>query len=477
MEKFEKLLGRDSPLLPSIRERGFEEPSEIQEKSIPEILKGRDVIAGASTGSGKTLAFASGLIRNVSAGNGLQGLILTPTRELAEQVAKELTYFSKELDLYVIPVFGGVGINPQIKQLTKAEIVVATPGRMLDHIERNSINLGKINTIVLDEADRMLDMGFRDDVRKILNKCPRERQTLLFSATISQDVIHLAKDYMKNPVEVSAEPNVDPKKLAQVYYDVRDNLKFSLLKHLLEKEKSDLIIVFCNTRKNVDFLVNNLRHLGIETLPIHGGITQDKRSKTMENFHSKKTSVLIATDVAARGLHIEGISHVYNYDAPLDKKDYIHRIGRTARAGKEGKVINIISMRDYENFNNLRPKELGIVKEETPHVETVMINWIPGRSRGGNSPQRFGAGGPRSNSRGRDSGRSSGRSSSGRSYGGSSREGGRSSGRSSSGRSSGGSPHRRSFREDGSRDAGRGRSHSFVKSKKSFGKKRVGGRY
>tara|TARA_Y100000310_G_scaffold167136_1_gene166891 strand:+ start:2665 stop:4410 length:1746 start_codon:yes stop_codon:yes gene_type:complete len=441
--KFEELLDKDSPLLAVISERGFEEATEIQEKSIPVILDGKDVIAGAATGSGKTLAFAAGIVKNVKAGKGLQAMVLTPTRELAEQVGKELKDFSKELDLGVAIVYGGVGINPQIKKLESAEVVVATPGRMLDHMGRGSISLGDINTIVLDEADRMLDMGFRDDVKQIIAECPRERQVLLFSATISADIMHLSSGFMKGAVEVSAEDKVDPTKLLQVYYDVRDNMKFSVLKHLLENEKSHLVIVFCNTRNNVDFIVNNLRALDINASPIHGGITQDKRSKTLAHFKSEsKTNILVATDVAARGLHIEGITHVYNYDAPDDPKEYIHRIGRTARAGAEGKVINIISMRDYENFNGLRPKELGIKQEETPYVEMVPIKWIPGRQRGNQRHERFGVGGP---SRGGRGGSSSGRGS----RGGSSRGGGGSYGGSRGGSSRG--------RDGGSRDSGRGR--------------------
>ena len=213
MKEFERLLGSDNPLLNCIKFKGFAVPTEIQEKSIPPILKERDVIAGASTGSGKTFAFAVGLIKNARKNFGVQGLVLTPTRELAEQVANELSFFSKHKDLKIISVYGGVSITKQMKEITRADIVVGTPGRMLDHISRNSINLKLINTLVLDEADRMLDMGFRDDVTKIISNCPKKRQTLLFSATISQDVVFLAQKYMERPIEISAEPQVDPKKL------------------------------------------------------------------------------------------------------------------------------------------------------------------------------------------------------------------------------------------------------------------------
>ena len=352
MEAFEKILGPDNPLLNSIKFRGFTVPTEIQEKSIPAILKARDVIAGASTGSGKTFAFAVGLIKNVKKNFGIQGLVLTPTRELAEQVANELSDFSKYKSLEIVSVYGGVSITKQMKDLTSADIVVGTPGRILDHISRNSINFKFVNTLVLDEADRMLDMGFKDDVTKIIANCPKKRQTLLFSATITQDIVFLAQKYMEKPIEISAEPQVDPKKLEQVFYDVPDNMKFSLLKHLLENEKSKLVLIFCNTRRNVEFIANNLMRLGIESAGLHGGFSQDKRNKILEQFHSKKVHVLIATDVAARGLDIKGVSHIYNYDSPPTENEYTHRIGRTARAGEEGKVINILASRDYENFNN-----------------------------------------------------------------------------------------------------------------------------
>ncbi len=393
MEQFTKLLGQDNPLLKSIKSKGFEIPTEIQEKSIPEILKGKDVIAGAMTGSGKTLAFAAGLINNAKKDRGIQGLILTPTRELAEQVSNELSNFSEDKDLKVIPIYGGVSIINQIKRLPSAEIVVGTPGRILDHMDRNSINLSFVNTLVLDEADRMLDMGFRDDVQKIISYCPEKRQTLLFSATISNDVSRLAQKYMKKPIEILATPQVDPRKLEQVYHDVDSKLKYSLLKYLLENEKSKLVMIFCKTRRNVDFVANNLKLMGVESLSIHGGFSQDKRTKILKSFHSKEVHVLVATDVAARGLDIEGVSHVYNYDIPDNKDDYIHRIGRTARAGKQGKVINILSSRDYENFRNLTSGDIKIRRINTPFVKRVIIKWIPkqrtSRYSRENKPRRY----------------------------------------------------------------------------------------
>lgn len=378
MKSFEKILGKGNPILKTIQERGFEAPSEIQEKSIPSILEGKDVIAGASTGSGKTLAFGAGLIQNVERRKGIQGLVLTPTRELAEQITKEITDFSKHKNLNILSVYGGVSIQNQLRKIGATEIVVGTPGRILDHLERHSLNFENLNTLVLDEADRMLDMGFIDDVKRIINECPNKRQTLLFSATISPNIARLVEKYMKNPVEISAKPHVDPLKLSQVYYDVDDNIKYSLLVHLLQNEKSKLVMIFCNTRKNVDFVSKNLRFTGLNAVPIHGGFSQEKRNGVLEQFKNSKTLIMVATDVAARGIDVKGISHVYNFDTPKTPSEYTHRIGRTARAGKAGKVINLIASRDYKNFSEIiNCGEFNIKNEETPQVERVRIRWMP----------------------------------------------------------------------------------------------------
>ena len=404
-----KKLGLSPNVIKVLEEEKFEKPTEIQELTIPLVLDGKDIIARASTGSGKTLAFGSTILQNTKKDFGIQALILTPTRELAEQDSKALKKFSKYKPLEIISVYGGVSINPQIKNLEYADIVVGTPGRILDHLSRRTIDLKCVKTLVLDEADRMLDMGFIKDVEKIISQCPKNRQTLLFSATISEDIVRLSKRYMTNQMEISAEEYVDEAKLIQIYYDTDDNLKYSVLKHLLQNEESKLVMVFCNTRRNVDFVANNLKAMGVEALAIHGGFSQEKRNTIMNKFHSQKCHVLICTDVAARGLDIKGVSHIYNYDIPKEAKEYIHRIGRTARAGKEGKVINIVSRRDYDNFSSvLKDDSLKITCEKTPFVERTMIKWIPER-------------------RGRD-GRFSSRTSGGRSRGFSSRSdsGGRS---------------------------------------------------
>lgn len=419
MERFRKL-GIIEPILKSIEEQKFEHPSEIQEKAIPLIIEGKDVIAGASTGSGKTLVFAAGIIKIAERGKGIQSLVLTPTRELAEQVSSTIAKFSKNKHLEIIPVYGGVSIEPQIRQLKSADVVVGTPGRILDHLNRGTIKFTHLKILVLDEADRMLDMGFQRDVEKIIRACPTKRQTLLFSATISDDISRLAGRYMKSPVEVSAEAYVDASKLTQIYYDAGEGQKFALLVHFLKNEKSGLVMVFCNTQRNTDFIARNLSKNGIDALAIHGGHSQSKRSHTMERFNLQKFSVLVCTDVASRGLDIKGVSHVYNYDIPKEAKEYIHRIGRTARAGKEGKVINIIGRRDYENFRNIRANgELNIEKGELPEVESVLISKErDSESYGGRGS--YGGGGSRgSYGRGRESyggRRESGRGESGRSY-------------------------------------------------------------
>jgi len=379
MKQFKKL-GIADYILKALQDEKFEKPTEIQEKSIFLILSGKDVVAESATGSGKTLAFGSGIIQNSIKEKGIQALILTPTRELAEQDARALKKFSKYKQLEIIPIYGGVSINPQIFALRRADVVIGTPGRIIDHLQRGTLRLENLKILVLDEADRMLDMGFIEDVEKIIRICPRKRQTLLFSATISDDIYHLARKYMNHPIKVSAESYVDPKKLTQVYYDVNRDLKFSLLVHLLKHEKAGLVMVFCNTRETTDFVVNNLISNGIDAQAIHGGFSQEKRNKAMFQFHSQKTKVLVCTDVASRGLDIQGVSHIYNYDIPNESKQYIHRIGRTARAGKEGKAINLLSREDHENFRRiLRDHDVQIKKEHLPAIEKANITYIKRR--------------------------------------------------------------------------------------------------
>lgn len=375
MEKFRNLKLSEN-LLKAIKDLNFTEPSEIQEKTIPLVMEGKDVIGSSSTGSGKTLAFGAGIIEKIKHGKGIQALILAPTRELAEQVTKHLRVFSRYYSLVVAEIYGGVSMQPQVQALHRSEIIVATPGRMLDHMKRGNVNLSSVKFLVLDEADKMLEMGFIEDVQKIINECPKERQTLLFSATISKDIEHIAKRYMKSPVYVEVTSYVDSSKLKQVYYDVPQNLKFSLLVHLLGKEREGLVMVFCNTRRNTDLVAKNLKRHNIHSLAIHGGLTQNKRNAIMKDFHSRKALILVCTDVAARGLDIKNLSHVYNYDISKNSKEYIHRIGRTARAGKEGIAVSLVSPRDYDNFRAVRDDDsLKIEEEQLPKLEPLQVNF------------------------------------------------------------------------------------------------------
>lgn len=374
-------LGVENDIVDSLAKQNITIPTEIQAKAIPLALEGKDILAGSATGSGKTLAFGLGFLQKINKGAGIQALILTPTRELADQIQENLKIITKQRKLLITTVYGGVSINPQMKLLKSADIVVGTPGRILDHLRQGTIDLTAVNHVILDEADRMLDMGFLDDVSKIISQCKKQdKQMLLFSATLPPEITRLSKKFMKDPVKVNAVKHVDPKKLNQVYYDINGALKFSLLAHLLKKEDTGLVMVFCNSRQYTDVVAKNLNKIGIDAMAIHGGLTQQKRSKVLEKFNSKTTFVLVCTDVAARGLDIDGVSHVYNYDIPNDSKQYIHRIGRTARAGKSGEVINLVGSRDYDNFDKvLRDNDLNIKKMERPFIEKIELPSEPRR--------------------------------------------------------------------------------------------------
>jgi len=362
----------DEITLENIEKQRIIVPTLIQKQSIPLILEGKDVIGESATGSGKTLAFGCGIVEKIKPNAGLQALILTPTRELAEQVKNSIKKLTNKLR--IIAVYGGVSINPQIDDLEKAEVVIATPGRMMDHMERGTINLSKINFLVLDEADRMLDMGFIDAVENIVRQCPKKRQTLFFSATITNQVKNLAARYMIEPVKVQATRMVDPKLLKQVYYNINKNMKLSLLITLLENEKAGLVMVFCNTRRSVDFVVKTLKLNRIDAMAIHGGLSQNKRAKTLSLFNHAKVEVLVCTDIAARGLHIDNVSHIYNYEIPKDSVDYVHRIGRTARAGESGKVVNILADYDHDSFRRVMYdyKEFKIASVDIPPLKRII---------------------------------------------------------------------------------------------------------
>ena len=380
-------------------ELGFQEMTEIQKKSIPLIQEGKDVIGQSMTGSGKTAAFGFPLLEKMAYGHGIQALILVPTRELCEQVNEQLRKFSKYKRMNIFAVYGGVSINPQISNLRHADIVVGTPGRILDHLQRGTLNLQKVKVLVLDEADKMFDMGFVEDVHKIISQTPRQRQTLLFSATISSQVHEIVRNYMNNPEKVKVQSYVEESKLDQFYYNIPSREKFSLLVHLLKQENAGLVIIFCATRSRVNVVAKNLSQHGFQVEPLHGGLSQNQRKRAIDAFHGNKVDILVASDVAARGLDIKNVSLIVNYDIPKTSKEYIHRIGRTARAGMSGKVISMLSEEDHENFRNvLSDRSLVIQKVESPQFERVPFFSI-GRQhedRGGGyrGPQRrYGRGG------------------------------------------------------------------------------------
>ncbi len=364
----------DANLVKAIKELGYEEFTPIQIVAIPEVQKGKDVIGQSSTGSGKTAAFGLPILEKIHKGKGIQALILTPTRELCVQVADSMAGFAKYTGIKVCAVYGGVAINPQKQALQFCEVVVGTPGRILDHMNQRTIKLNTVKFFVLDETDRMCDMGFYDDVEKIMQAVPKERQTLLFSATYTRDVDRLVGQYLKSPVSVKAEQYVDPSLLTQAYYDVSAAEKFSVLVHLLKKNTVGLSMIFCSTRREVDVVAKNLYKNGLHAMAIHGGLTQSRRLKALDSLKRERTSILVATDVAARGLDVKGVSFVYNYDVPKTSDEYIHRIGRTARAGEEGKAITLLVPHDHMNFKSvLRNSSLNIKNEQTPQVEPIQM--------------------------------------------------------------------------------------------------------
>ncbi len=359
------------PVMRAVRDMHYTQPTPIQEKAIPLILEGKDVVGQSETGSGKTAAFGLPLLGRLQP-QGTQMLVLTPTRELCMQVKQSLTHFARHLRINVAAVYGGVGMGPQIHALRTAHIIVACPGRLLDHCERGTANLSRIKYLILDEADRMFDMGFIRDIERILRALPKERQTLLFSATMPREVKALVQRYMRNPHFVETTVHVDKDKLHEYYYEVRQDDKFSLLVHLLKHETPGTALVFCGTRRIVDKITRNLRRLEIKALAIHGGLSQSKRDMAIDMLHRGKTPVLVATDIAARGLHIKSITHVYNYDLPNVAEDYTHRIGRTARAGAEGDAITILSDRDRPLMRPILRLGHNIIRRELPRFERVV---------------------------------------------------------------------------------------------------------
>jgi len=366
-------LNINSELKKTVKEFNFNELTTIQEKCIPEILNNKDVVGQAETGSGKTLAFCLPIIDKINPGKGLQVVVLTPTRELCVQVTDVFSDFGKKINIKSVSIYGGVAIGPQIKNIRTAEIVVATPGRLLDHIGRRTIDFRKVRFLVLDETDKMLEMGFIDDVEKIIRNIPKQRQTLMFSATIQRNIHRLMKKHLRDPVIIETQSQVDKTKLEQVYYDIyQQSNKFSILVHLLKEHTDGLSIVFCATRRESEIVARNLREQGIKASEIHGGMSQNKRMQSLNALKKQKADVLVATDVAARGLDIKNVTHVYHYDVPKTSTEYIHRIGRTARAGENGKAVTLLTERDHDNFRRVQSDdELEIEEAEVPKFEKV----------------------------------------------------------------------------------------------------------
>ncbi len=333
-------------VLTDLRFHGLEKPMPIQSEAIPVLLRGRDLIAEAKTGTGKTLAFAIPLVENIDVNlRRVQALVLTPTRELANQVAGEMKKIGYKKRVRSLPVYGGTSINGQTKMLRRGvHVVVGTPGRVIDLLNRKILDLDAVRMLVLDEADRMLDMGFINDIRKIISFVPVERQTMLFSATMPREIRELGSSVMKDPEVISIssdELTVD--EIEQFYYETPQKEKLDAFVEVVYREKPDSAIIFCNTKRWADTLSKLLRRRRIHGEALHGDLSQNQRDRVMEGFRRKRFRFLIATDVAARGLDIDDVSHVFNYDLPKDSGSYVHRIGRTARAGKRGKAISFIS--------------------------------------------------------------------------------------------------------------------------------------
>ncbi len=435
--------------LKALEEKGFSEPTPIQAKAIPLLMQGSDIIAQARTGSGKTAAFGIPLLeaikRNYPHEKGVLAIVLTPTRELALQVAGELGELGKHLHVRGCTVYGGVAINPQMQEIRESSVVIGTPGRIIDHIQRGSLNLSKVRIVVLDEGDRMLDMGFVDDVEFILSKTAKHRQTAMFSATMPPEILSLAKKYLHAPEEVrESEDELNVKEISHHYISVAAERKLDAIANLLKQRCTERTIVFARTKHGCDKLAGFLHRFGFEALAIHGDLSQNRREQVLTDFRNNRIRVLVATDVAARGLDIEDVEHVINYNLPEDEKMYVHRIGRTGRMGKTGEAIsfatNLEEVRLLQSFSRRIDTNIDELKMEMARVDFVRP--AP-HHEGGRLGDRGGRGG------GRGFGRSGGgREGGSRSGGGFSRSGGGRGDRGSSSRSGSGE---RSFGRGGSR--------------------------
>jgi ATP-dependent RNA helicase DeaD len=398
MTSFQEL-GLSAEVLRALDENGFKDPFPIQELSIPLILKGMDVIGQAHTGTGKTAAFSLPILNNIKRNGPIQALILVPTRELAMQVTNEIRKFSKYVGIRTLAVYGGQSMSLQITQLRKGvQIVVATPGRLIDHVKRGTIQLEAAKFVVLDEADRMLDMGFIDDIKFILFYVDEDRQTCLFSATIPPEISRLAQDYMKNPHEVKLnEEEISLDTIDQSYLIVEERQKFKHLCNFIKSRDEKQTIVFAATKQRTQRLAIELKQQGLRAITIHGDLSQKQRDDSMHRFRTGSEDILVATDIAARGIDVPAIGHVINYDIPDDPLIYFHRIGRTARAGGTGKAISLVSQDRVDDFTRiLKNTELPIKRLndemgiEVPRIQShPRTNWRRNSGYGG----RYGSGG------------------------------------------------------------------------------------
>ena len=369
-------LGLSAELLRAIDEKGYLEATPIQQQAIPLILEGRDVLAGAQTGTGKTAGFTLPLLQRLQNSRPSQrcvrALILTPTRELAAQVGESVRDYGRHLPFKATVIFGGVSINTQIFKLRKgADIVVATPGRLLDHMQRGTIDLGEVEILVLDEADRMLDMGFIRDIRKILKELPKERQNLLFSATFSKEIRRLAAALLNAPTEIQvAQRNTTVELVTQIVHPVDRSRKRELLSHRIGAENWRQVLVFTRTKHGANRLAEQLSRDGLKSVAIHGNKSQGARTRALADFKAGVFRVLVATDIAARGLDIDRLPHVVNYELPNVPEDYVHRIGRTARAGQEGHAVSLVCVDEHKLLGDIeRLLNYKIAKEVIPGYE------------------------------------------------------------------------------------------------------------
>ncbi|MFT5698473.1 MAG: ATP-dependent RNA helicase RhlE [Desulforhopalus sp.] len=353
-------MGLSEPILRAVEEQGYTTPTPIQEQAIPVVLEGKDLMAAAQTGTGKTAGFALPILEKLSKGpkvqtNQVRTLILTPTRELAAQIDASVVAYGKYLPLRSTVVFGGVKINPQMMILRRGvDILVATPGRLLDLYNQNAVRFKQLEILVLDEADRMLDMGFIHDIKKILALLPKERQTLMYSATFSEEIRDLAKKLVKNPVQISVTPrNTAVKSVKQWLIPVDKKRKAALLIDLIKKNNWEQALVFTRTKHGANKLTQQLEKAGITAMAIHGNKSQNARTKALADFKAGKVRILVATDIAARGLDIDHLPQVVNFDLPNVAEDYIHRIGRTGRAGSKGQAVSLVSADEFPELSEI----------------------------------------------------------------------------------------------------------------------------